>query len=367
MFLIHKIIYLYLFVCVTLLIFNILYILRSDRDKRRSEARTRRWKEELDHTAVYMRERDAVQGSHLKLVVRQLRNTEELIAYYNALFSGQCALNEEELNIYFSACRSIFPELAMLYQKRNSMERAFFAYVVSVCFQYGDNFPDQTSEILLSYLEDSTIYCRERVLEALYSIGDSQAVEQAFEYISAREWYHNSRLISDGLQKFRGDKRELVLRLWKHYGEWEEEVMIGVLQFATNVSGSFRKEFYQELTDPNVPSEIRLALMRYFRRYPDQKSEEYLIKLLCRLGKESDAFSIVAASALSSFPSENVKAALKKAMHDQNWYVRRNAAMSLQRIGITKQDEEEIRESRDRYACEMLDYIVGKELPLTAG
>ena len=54
--------------------------------------------------------------------------------------------------------------------------------------------------------------------------------------------------------------------------------------------------------------------------------------------------------------SRQVKEAILQALNSPNWYVRRNAAMSLQKMDLTDQDVEMIRQSHDRYALEMLTY-----------
>lgn len=353
---VDKIIYLYLFICVSLLIFNILYIFGTSRTKKNSKKRVARWNREFTRVKGDMEITGAVPQYHLQLMGSRLKKIEELIAYNNALFSAESILQEEVREQYLVQCRRVFYELAKTYRKRESMERAFYAYVVSVCCR-GEQSGDRLAEILLSYLDDSTIYCREQVLHAIYALGNGSAVEQAFEYFTEKQWFHHSRLIADGLMTYTGDRELLVVQLWKHKMKWLENLVVGIVQFAGNVSDGFKDLFYQDLLNEKLPAEIRLALLRYFRRYPDKRVQEYLYRILRETNGESVEYLIVAASVLDAYPCRETKEILKSALHHRNWYVRRNAALSLGNLGITRADTEEIIASGDRYAGEMLAYI----------
>lgn len=358
-FLINKVIYLYLFICLALLLFDLLYILQKGYADRKREKRTERWRKELNDLGGVQNDGD-IPEKHIRLLKKRLKKTAELEAYYKALFGEGMVWEKNWLDWYFTGCRKSFQILALDYQKKSAMDRAFFAYVVSVFSQYGERVQDRIPEILLSFLKNSTVYCREHVLQALYASGNVNALEQAFQYISENQWFHHERLIADGLQKFRGDKEMLVKKLWEYRNVWEEVLMIGIVQFAANVSDVFQEMFYQSLLNQDVTMEIQFALMRYFRHYPYAPAWEYLTGLM-NMENIPDEYLIVAASVLDSYPGEKTKTVLKKALHHSNWYVRRNSAMSLWKLGMTEEDLEEIKRSDDRYACEMLAYTSGKE------
>lgn len=337
---VENVIYFYLFICIALLLFNVLYILYSNSRKKSREKRVSSWKKELER-----------QGEELDIEIKRLRSIRELTAFHAAV--SHVLLERGKGKRLFAGNAERFQELALVYAKRSAMERAFFAYVIA-SFHTGD-VPNAgiLSEIMLSYLEDSTVYCRENVLHALYALGREQAVEHAYELLHERGWYHNPKLLSDGLVNYTGDKDALITRLWKHRGEWEDFLTVGVVQFASmqNVP-TLHEDFLIELQRDTAPEEVRFALVRYFQRCRDERARSELLRLL----EEDGPLAVAAAAALSSYPGAESVEALKKAMHSRNWYIRRNAAMSLEKLGISEADVEDIRLSGDRYANEMLDY-----------
>ena len=82
--------------------------------------------------------------------------------------------------------------------------------------------------------------------------------------------------------------------------------------------------------------EIRFALIRYFRKYPYREAEEFLLALLDREKAEFSGLAIAAAAALSAYPGKKTKEALRRALSSRNWYVRRNAAVSLKELGLIR-------------------------------
>ena len=98
--------------------------------------------------------------------------------------------------------------------------------------------------------------------------------------------------------------------------------------------------------------------MRYFRRHAVPYAKPALLRLLKGETDGKRELAIAAAASLASYPDEMVRQALKEALHNPNWYVRQNAARALKVLGVTW-EESGIKNSTDRYAAEMLEYILG--------
>lgn len=349
---VRTVIYFYMFICFVLLLFNLLYIFRSGSAKRRQKQRTQRWEAYLDSYA----EGNPVWGADELL--RRMKNTEELTAFCAALENRERA--QPGLATTFALeNRVLILELVDEYGGKTAMEQAFLAYVVASFYPPIGDQRDPLLEQLLGYLENSTVYSRENVLGALYALGNAQSVEHAFVLMSQRGWYHDSRLLSDGLNRFQGDKNALVDRLWKNRGQLSECFQVGVIRFADNLSGdAVAEDFLRTLESEQLPAETRFALVRYFRRHPLPGAKPVLLQLLKADEEGKRDLSIVAAAALASYPDGETRQALKEALRSPNWYVRRNAAYSLKTLGVTW---EEARASfgGDRYAAEMLEYVFG--------
>lgn len=364
--LVDRIIYFYIFVCISLLVFNVLYIMRRSRAERRKIRRTAFWREQIraamedaEKTGRETASEEPKRGviltdRHLRLLGRRLKKINELMAFHDAVFLDENGLRGEERAAYLAGCRSAFIELAWSYQKKTNMEQAFFAYMISVCCQdQGEN--GTFARALLSFLEDSTVYLREHVLRALFVLGEAEAMERAFDELTEHGWYHNTKLISDGLALYPGDSQDLVRRLWKQRERWMDSLVVAVVQYAADIPGDFSEEFFAALTGGEARQEIKFALIRYFRKKPYPPCRTYFQSLLRQEGQE---LAIAAAAALDAYPGEDTKMALKGALSSFNWYVRRNAALSLCNLGLTREDEEEIRDGGDRFAREMLEYVM---------
>lgn len=354
--LVTRIIFLYIFICVALLIYDLSYILFSNHNKNKHQRRIRIWKKELRNILSYMEQGYSFEEDHKTKLKRKLVRIRELMAYNEAIKA--VFTDKENLEQYFWSFREEFGYLATLYKKRESMDRAFISFLLSEYYANASYAKNELGEVLLTYLDDSTVYCRENVLQGLYSIGNIGAVENAFSMFNEMEWYHYPRLISDGLLSFSGNKIELVWRLWKHLGEWNEGLIVAVIQFASSVSDVFAQEFLLVLEDENTHLEIRYELLRYFQRWYYEPAGEFLIK--CILSDEIDkvGLAIVASNVIGFYPGNETIEALKKAVLSQDWYVMRNAASSLVTLGITLTEVDEVKESGNLDAVDMLEYMI---------
>ena len=337
-----KVIYFYIFICIFLLIYNVIYIIQRTTQKQQKERRTERWKSLLQNQ---------------KTPFRKLRNLEELSAWHSALFAPDSPLPDAKRSAYLAQNRQALLSLSWDYARHDAMERAFFAYILRELFLTEPGGWNSFSGPLLSFLNHSTVYCRENVLKALYALGSPDPIGKAFDILSSNGWYHDPRLLSDGLMDYPGDKEDLVCYLWNNREKWQEQFGVAIVRFAAQVSSVFGKDFLRALKDERTPLEIRFALIRYFRGYPDPEAGSYLRTLFTEDSGEESTLAIAAASSLSAYPGSRTKNVLKRALSSRNWYVRRNAALSLKEIGITPEELDAIRHGRDRYASEMIDYI----------
>lgn len=338
----------YLFICVMLMVFNLLYMARSSIIARHREARVRAWERVIREDGANFVLDDAQVG--------KLKRIGNLTGFNAAL--ANLELDQDALNTFFLNNAHQIQELAIAYGGKSAMERAFMAYFIASF--HCSSMPNRTmlAEILLSYLDDSTVFCRENVFQALNSLGSSQALEHAFEILNENRWYHSPKLISDGMANFTGDKERLAKRLWNNHGHWQEPLNVATVQFASSLKSNCMDEpFMHALTHEETTLEVRFALLRYFQHHPTDEARSILLKCL----EDDNDLAIVAAAALGSYEGADVKEALKHTLRSRNWYVRHNSAQSLVRLGFTEDDRREIEQSGDRYALEMLEYVLARD------
>lgn len=348
---VKSVIYFYIFVCVVLLLFNALYIFRSESSERKQRRRSRHWENYL----AGFTERETSMYDSDKLF-RQLRKIRELIAFREAM---ECQ-DQKQPGTAVAFCQKypgLFLKLADAYGKRGAVEKAFFAYVIADFYPAIGDQHNQLLEHLLRYLEDSTVFSRENVLNALYALGNTQAVEHGFVLMSQKGWYHDLRLLSDGLNQFQGDKTMLANRLWNQRSQLIECYQVGVIRFADSLEGdSLAELFLRAMETENLFTETRFTLVRYFRRHVFPAAKPMLLRLLKAEEDGNRELAIAAASVLSSYPDDETRQALKTAIHSFNWYVRQNSARSLKAMGVTWEEAREAA-GEDHYAVEMLEYV----------
>lgn len=354
---IDSVIYFYMLICIALLIFNVGYIMQSNRKTRKRNKRILRWQKILIEQMGLLEKSDTVSPEHQRFLVKKLTNIEQLIAFHEAIL---LYLEYGEGRRYLELNHDVFQVLALAYTKKVPMEKAFFAYLMSIYRPACGEKHDQLVEILLDFMRNSTVYCRENVLQAIYVMGNPVAVESAFHLLSDQELYHNPRLLSDGMMNFSGDKEDLAGRLWAQRHLFGEFIQVTIVQFATQISSIFADTFLQALKSKDTMMEVRFAIIRYFQKNIYGEALPYLLFLAKEGGKLGEDLAIPACAALVAYPGEETEEALKQAIHSKNWYVRKNAATALIRLGIAEKCLDELKLSKDRYAEEMLSYLLDK-------
>ncbi len=299
---IEILVYAYLAVCLAMIGFNIVCIFLFSRNDRETEQSRLYYinliKEQFGKAVIDER--------HRMLILKRLVHVREMTAFDKSLE----ILSKEypaEVQAYLRGLKSVFVALANRYSRRNEIQMAYFPYIIArYKLFYGEDLP-QINRIMVDLLEKPSIYCRENALNAIYSMGVSENVTDALTIIDSTGYYHNKKLLTDGLMSFAGDKKELNEMLWNH-------------------------------------------------RYPYQPAYEQLMKYAEREDEVRWEYTSITCFALASYPGERTIAALKKNLSSHNWYVRLNASQALESMGLEYADFIDIFEGDDRYAGEMMRY-----------
>ena len=354
----------YMFICVALLAFNIAYILRTKKKTRRQLRAERFWTAAIEHECRRLERGQACTEAHARLMQKRLTQIIELLAYQEAVLITSARRGQVLTQKYLDAFHHSFFLLALEYSHHPAMERSFYAHLMARYHPDRDHSANRLAEVMLTYFDNSTVFCRENVFHALYALGCPSAIEQAFSRMNQQNWHHHARLLSDGLAGFYGDREQLAWRLWRRCETWMDPFQVAVVQFASGISDSFCSVFLEALLDPAVGTERKFALIRYFQRRVYPPAKPVLLDILKQ--EDSTGLAIAAATALSFYPGEDSVSALKQALRSRNWYIRRNAAASLVHFGITYSDAADLRAQGDRYAAEMLEYMLEKNRPASS-
>ena len=346
-------IYAYLAVCAAMIVFNIvcIFVFRHKDKKldRYSEAFELRVKEQIRSGGA--------DAEHKRLLKRRLMHIDYLAAFDKAL--GELYDEyPEKTRQYIESVASVFAELMPRYVKRNNFYAAYFPYIIKRYRIFEGRDVGQINDILLSLVKDSSLYCRENALQAIYSVGDAELAADALGILDKSGYYHNSKLISDGLLEFRGDRAELSRVLRSRFGGFSEKMQVSILDFFRFSPGAEElcEWMLMLMTSRDIGDEAAYSCIRYFGKYAYAPAYPYLLDYAEAADAEKWEYTAISASALAAYPCEKTEDTLKMLLHSRNWYVRFNASQSLESMGVGYDDLIDILEGGDRYAAEIMQY-----------
>ena len=352
---VEYLLYFYMAICIALLVFHIGFLFYEKIYDYMKESMQRYYYQQICQTLRQTQEGHKPHKGQLERMERSLHYLSRLVAFHHAVEQLRDE-NEESLQKYLHLCRPIFQRLASYYRNKDAMRRAYYAYLIKEFrIQHDSDMVGALPVILLEYLDNSTIYCRENVLQAFYQLGNIDVVETAFQYLYDHHIFHHNKLLSDGLMSFQGDKRELADRLWKHHTEWSEDMVVSIVNFIRMTKLDYKEEFLTALQDKATLQEVVLAIIRYFRIQPYTPAMEWMCEELEDDATTSVMRSVIATT-LQAYPSASVKRYLRDLMQDSDWYVRRNAAASFLAMHPDNEELQAIIQGKDRYARDMLFY-----------
>lgn len=294
--------------------------------------------------------------------IRKLNNVEYLGAFEKVISmlpaeAGErfFAENEEE----FVACAG---------KMRSEMLQAYIAYIISgLRLQKETEYP-LIEELLMKYLGEHSIYLRENVLLAFYNLGKTERICEAYKLLSERKIYHNEKLISDGLLKFKGDKDALadaLVELFDELLECYKVAIINYLRFSN--SSRYDDRFRVYLGKENVTTNVKCAIVRLLMRTTNGENRGAILTALNRQEDEGEwEVAAVAATALCPYSDEEVLKSLAASLNSPSWYVRVNSARMLADMDVADEYVEPILSGGDRYAKEALRYEMIKKGRRTA-
>ena len=347
-------------VCLSMLVFNVLYGLHLRSDDRRMDAKVetirRRVTEQLDR----LREGSSgpaqtVQVSHLTWMRRHLSHVNCLLAFDRLL--DELDDQSEVYQSYLKQMQPVFLYLATVYWKRESTQAAYFCYFLSRHKLRRHMELDQIQQVVLSYLRRDSLYCKINAWKALCSFGSPSVIVTALQELGdGEERQLHEKVITEALLAYTGDHRELIETLWSRLERFSVPVQRAILDYIRFQSGGYRRQMLDILRDGRRNKELRLAAIRYFGRYPDPSARPLLLDPLQDGDPTHWEFAAISASSLAGYAGQDVVDALLRAMNSSNWYIRSNAASSLESHGLSYEEMLQVLGGGDRYAREMLTY-----------
>lgn len=343
-------IYAYLAVCASMIVFNIVCIFIFRRKDKNIRNRS------IDFTDIieYQLDQGTIDEKHKGFLRKKLKKINHMMAFDDAL-EKLYAQRPEDIKKYISDLSSVFVFLTFKYNEKEQIQAAYFPYIVKKYHVFRGAGIPIVLDTLMELVKEQNLYCRENALQALYSIGDADSVIEALKLMDRVENFHHGKMIADGLLCFTGRVDELDKKLWKNLDGFSIALKQAILDYFRFSSGEHKEKILQIMIDPAENQEFRISAIRYFAKYHYEPALAHLYSFATEDSPVWE-YRAIAASALGNYPADETEALLKKLLSDRNWYVRYNAADSLERLGIRYEEMIDIFEGRDRYAAEMLRY-----------
>lgn len=354
---VESMIYIYGAVCISMMVFNILYSIILKRRQPRLNSRCKVLSAQVEKQIAKIRAGQPIEGTHCAMLARKLRHVNQLIAFERVLSSmtndrAQKAVMQE----YLHQIQPVILYLAVVYKTRETMQTAYFSYVLSQYTVKRQMPIDSLQEVLLDYVKKENLYCRVNALDALYRFGDVNYVVEALVCQDDGAVFLHEKILTEGLLSFSGDHHALIDALWHMFDAFSNHTQLAILNYIRFKTSGYEKEMFSMMLDEKKDKELRLAAIRYFGRY---HYEPALTPLLAFASDKEAAhweYATVSVSALAHYDAQQVIDTLKEALHSSNWYVRYSAALSLEAHHVEYADLIDIVAGNDRYAREMMTY-----------
>ena len=296
---IYLVIGLFMIACIALMAFNFAIIHYSRRQNAPAADKIEKWKAILNKQINTASDVQSNELKHEKFLLRKLSRPENLLAYAHAL---QYLKSEfpEAYSGYIHTKHTVFQGLAYTYSRKSRIERTCYAdFICTFPRAVGDSH-GQLVDTLISYIDDSNLHCRAKVLGALCSIGSVPGVANVLQLIHDRNLFMHEQLLTNELSNFNGDKEILADSLWSESQRWNDNITVSVIQFITRFSPHYSDVFLPFLQDTSVASEVRATIIRYYGEHRYDPVRPILMELAADLTDSN--LALTAKSALTLYP-----------------------------------------------------------------
>lgn len=349
---VDNLIYVYMALCVCLLLFNLAYTGRRRLGDIRNPSKTRWWNAYL----IKMIAEEAMTETQMKGLTKRISRISGLQVFQETVEKLIAEGGQIRTRAWVQSIHPIFVKIGSRYLKKGVMEKAYYAYVIWQNRLCGETEQDAVVRYMLQLTGEHSIYCRENALQAIYSAGSPEVVVKAFKMMQRHQIEHSQKLVTDGLAAFQGNKEELAEALWREWDKFSPYYQTAFINFMRLSVDCFGERLLNLFKIPETDREVKFAVIRYLRRHKCEDAAPVLQKLVREWEVEDWEFPALAASALENYPSEETVQALYEGMHSTYWYVRSNASDSLIRIAGKHNVLDEVLLKNDRYAIDMLRY-----------
>ena len=318
-------------VCLSMLVYNIVYNMIMHGSDTRLERRKKILAGKIFAQIDRLRHGESIEPQHMRYIRRKLSNISYLIAFDHVLQEMQDAMTESIVRDYRRGMQRVILKLAVEYRDRENMQAAYFAYLLSKMKSEDHMSVDTVMEdVLVGYMKKDSLYCKVNALQALCDIGSPQGVFRAMQLLDMRNGVLHDKIITDLLLTYRGKHEALISYFWQEYENVSPRIQLPFLNYLRFISGDYREQMYQVMMDEQAGKELRISAIRYLGKYCYEKAKQDLITFARDKAPLKWEYAATATLALGNYEGQEVLDVLMEVVHSTNWYIRYNAAESLQ-------------------------------------
>lgn len=352
--------YIYLFVCAAMIVFNIVTALLFRAGEQKAEKVSKSLRFRVLSQLKQIENNAAVAEKHKLYLSRKLRKVGNMAAF-DQMLQAEYLTHPKEIRRYLRELDQVFLSLMAYYTRQNRMEAAYFPYIIKKYRVIAYRVFPSLEGALLNMLNEPSIYCRENAMQALYTTGDADCILKAVEIIDQSDLFFHSKLLCDGLLNFAGSPQALGQKITAQFFSFSAEMQVTLLDYLRFSGGEYREFALTLLQNNRLNDEIRYAAIRYFGKYQFWAAYSTLCGLAAESAEQKWQYAAIASTALSTYPGQDTLQILKQNLYSRNWYIRLNSAVSLKKLGCTYLQLTDIIDGNDRYAAEIIRYCLQRE------
>lgn len=349
-------IYCYGIVCAAMILFNFLCIFAFKRRQMKTVTKSNHFTGCISNQLSLIRRDGCIGEREHEYLLKKLRNVGNLLAFdksLEALFEGDA----ETGGMYVKELQQVFLVLADTYLQKEDVQSAYFLHVLNK-YKITDIIgQDSLIETIKKYFNKSSIYCSLYAMEALCFSGRCENALEGLKILNLKESYFDGKLIVRELSLYRGDKKILAEALMRDFNVFSVSFKTAIVDFLASLDLGCEEFVYKLLTDDRENDEVRYSSIRYFGKHEFRPAIDTLKDFANSRNLYGWVYVSQAVTAISHYPDEEVIRILKKCLSSSDWYVRYNAAVGLDRLGITYNGLADIINGNDRYAKEIVTYM----------
>ena len=220
---------------------------------------------------------------------------------------------------------------------------------------------EEINTFIFNALNDDSFDVRTNALRALSLIGNANFFNKGLLECCNSTMYYNYRHIKEMMGSFEGDIEELRKLILESFYQNSDLYQYNAIVYLTDIVSDESMDFVISCIDDSIKSkEVIIACLRYFDACKiHDKAKEIILKTL-----EHDDMEIRAVAVKLTpkyFMNNNKVIKLisgEKYLKSKDWYVRRNSAEALVKIGLAKEEIIEELAAEDKYAKDALVYAM---------